>query len=168
MHPTHKDVTVEGTAYQIARISAADGNWILGRWTEKWQERSVQAARSAPQSAPHDAEGIATAPEGAAEPTRGNVAAPTHEEGALAMASFLIARLSREELATVQEICLLRCSRYEEAAGRQVPMPIMVGPGRWAVADLEYNGPVVLRLMQESVAFNIAPYFIGAGSHARK
>ena len=154
----HKDVTLGDTKYQIGLLSALDGSWILGRWTEKWSERrlNVQVITAA----------ATEAKEGPVVPSASSM--PSREEGTMAMATFLIPKLTREELAEVQEICLSRCSRYEEAGGREVAMPIMAGRGQWAVAELEYNAPVVLRLTQESIAFNIAPFFRDAGSSAPK
>jgi hypothetical protein len=155
-----KDVTINERTYQIGRISAIDGAWILGRWTEKWAHARAQMITQGVTSGQPDPQWN---PEAAAKaPT------PKREDATLAMAAFLIPKLSRAELAEIQPLCLSRCSRYEEAAGRQMPMPIMTPNGTWAVAELEYDGPTVMRLLQESIAFNIAPYFPEPGSIEQK
>ena len=160
MNHAGKTVTIHGADYLVGLLSAFDGNWILGRWTEKWGEGRAAAAAAAAHSAPQPDGGAQVPPKAARGPER--------DEAMLAMASFLIPKLTRDELRVVQDICLCSCSRFEEVNGRQVAMPIMAGPGVFAVAELERNAPVVLELMRQSIAFNIAPFFPDPGSSSAR
>lgn len=142
----HKDVTVGGVDYRVGRMKAHVGAWIMSVLRSKMQ-------------------GVATATDADAAPAEGERPQSSFEEGLMATTVFLIGTLSFDEMAKVQGLCLERCDMYERIGDKApVPMPILSGPGRWTHADMEYDGPTVLSLARECLAFNIAPFFTGAGS----
>jgi hypothetical protein len=141
----HKDVQIGEHLYRIGQLKAADGSWIYSTFVKRY--RAYQEAQPA-------------------SSTNGTQEAPTvaPEVGFAMTAQFLIEQLSREELGEVQQICLTSCGRYSSKTGTQIAMPILHGDGRYAIADLEFDAPLVYKLTTECVAFNIAPFFPGAGS----
>jgi hypothetical protein len=85
------------------------------------------------------------------------------EQVMITTAIFLVAQLSRKELKDVQAVCLESCSVIELMASAEVPFPIMED-GIWKRRELEFDGPTVLQLTKESLAFNVSPFFSGTGA----
>jgi len=140
----HKDITIGEFQYRIGQLKAADGSWIYSTFVKRYR-----AYREAQPPQAQEAQPVADVPQ---------------ELGFAMTAQFLLEQLSREELAEVQRLALLSCGRYSDRTGTPIAMPILLADGRYAIPDLEFNGPVVYQLTQESIAFNIAPFFPGAGS----
>ena len=146
----HKDITIGEHQYRIGQLKAADGAWIYSTFVKRY--RDYQASQP-PQPEPPPVDPDA------------QVAPPVPPEQGWAMtAQFLVEQLTRSELADVQKLCLASCGRYSSRTGTPIAMPLLMADGRFAIPDLEFDGPAVYRLTSESIAFNIAPYFPGAGS----
>lgn len=152
MSQHHKDESIGGTMYRIGKLSATDGAWVAILLTAKMRE----AAQKEAEKAPKPSKRIKASTEPPAP-----VATPiiSYEEGMMMSATFLVAQLSRTELAEVQAMCLARCFIVEEMAGVPVPVAVRNEMGHWANEDLEMDGPVILELTKRSLAFNIAPFF---------
>jgi hypothetical protein len=144
----HKDVTVSGKTYRISRLRADEGGWIVVTLTTKMREAREKEAAAAPKS---KKKSVAKTPEEVADEPPGL----THEEGMLMTATFLISQLSRTELSEVQTMCLQRVS-YEEGI---TFYPVLIDGTRWTSEELEWDGPAILELTKQVLAFNIAPYF---------
>ena len=86
------------------------------------------------------------------------------ELGYMLSAQFLAEQLTRSEYSEMQSLCLSVCGRYSNKTGSSISMPILLPNGAWAIPELEYDGPTVLQLTKETLAFNIAPFFPAAGS----
>jgi hypothetical protein len=149
----HKDVTVNETEYRVGRMKAHVGAWIISLLRGKTQ---ASAARRGAEPV-GEVEPIVEEKELSGEEKR-----KRFEEGLMATTVYLIGQFSFDEMRQVQDLCLEQCARYEEIGGKAVPMPILAGPGRWAISELEYDGPTVLSLTRECLAFNIAPFFTGS------
>jgi hypothetical protein len=147
-----KNLTIGDAEYRIGKLKAADGSWIYMTSRRKYQEY-LALNPSPAQEETEQSKAFALLP----EETR-------NEMGAAMSAEFMAQYLSRTELAEVQRICLGVCGRYSDRTGSPVAMPIMREDGRWAIPELETNGPAVLELTKQCIAFNIAPYFPVAGS----
>ena len=141
----HKDITIGDQQYRIGQMTAADGSWIRLTFVKRY--RAYLATIT-----PTDQEAASEAP------------TITPEQGFAMTANFLLEQLTREELAEVQRMSLAVCGRYSVKTGTPIAMPIFMSDGRYAIPDLEFDGPTVLQLTQETVAFNIAPFFTAAGS----
>ena len=148
-----KDITIGEEKYRIGKLKAADGSWIYMTSRRKYQE--YQTANPQPVAEETDqSKAFAELP----QDTR-------NELGAAMSAEFMAQYLSRTELAEVQRICLGVCGRYSDRTGTMIAMPVLFPDGRWAIADLENDGPAVLELTKHCIAFNIAPFFPAAGSN---
>jgi hypothetical protein len=160
----HKEVTVSGRSYRVGRFLPEDGTWIVQMLTTKMRlERErvslLGAAPAAVQPAPlpakhdhHDGHPHETS----LEDRQAEVAA-----GMMMTATFLIAQLTREELRDVMKLSLQHCDRMEQPDGSPVtiPMAVMLG-SRYAIPEMQYDGPTCLQLTKEAVAFNIVPFLL--------
>jgi hypothetical protein len=146
----YKDTTINGVKYRLGRMSAGDGSWIALLLTEK-----IRKAREAEGRREMTAKDV----EKAVEDAKG----VDKEQVMITTAIFLVAQLSRKELKDVQAVCLESCSVIELMASAEVPFPIMED-GIWKRRELEFDGPTVLQLTKESLAFNVSPFFSGTGA----
>jgi hypothetical protein len=142
----HKDIQIGEFSYRVGRMKAADGSWIATTFAKRYRE--YREANPFPEPDPNAAP---------SEPVPA-------ELGYMLSAQFLAEQLSRSEFSEMQSLCISACSRYSNKTGTQVPMPIFLPNGAWAIPELEYDGPTILQLTKETLAFNIAPFFPGAGS----
>jgi hypothetical protein len=142
----HKDITIGDQQYRIGQMTAADGSWIRLTFVKRY--RAYLATIT-----PTEKEDAEKAP------------SISPEQGFAMTANFLLEQLTREELAEVQRLSLSVCGRYSVKTGTPIAMPVLMSDGRYAIPDLEFDGPTVLQLTQETVAFNIAPFFTAAGSN---
>jgi len=144
----HKDIQIGESSYRVGRMKAADGSWIATTFAKRYRE--YREANPFP------------------EPVIDLNAEPSEpvpaELGYLLSAQFLAEQLSRTEFTEMQSLCLSVCGRYSVKTGTPIPMPILFPNSSWAIPELEYDGPTILQLTKESLAFNIAPFFPGAGS----
>jgi hypothetical protein len=143
----HKNHTIGEHEYRIGRLSASDGSSLYLTFLQAYRADLIANPRSAIKAV--------------ADP---DVPMPPPEVGFLMTASFLVEQLDRKGLAELFSICLEKCGRYNHATGKAVALPIVQSDGRFAIPDLEFDGPTLLELVQQTVAFNIAPFFPGAGS----
>ena len=67
--------------------------------------------------------------------------------------------LAQDEFSDLIDYCLLACQRYENAGTAELPMPIMVKKGLWAIKELEYDLPTVLALCVQVLTFNLSTFF---------
>jgi len=137
------DVIVNEKPYRIGRLTASCGSWI----------RSVLVGS------------IKVSGEGKDDPElekRMSEMDPKERADGLVQMLWTTcgSGLSEEAYRTVQTRCLQVVS-MENGAG---PVPVMMKDGRFAVKDLEYDGPTVDRLVVEVLKFNIAPFFLAGAS----
>ena len=142
----HKDIQIGETIYRVGRMKAADGSWIATTFAKRYRE--YREANPFPEPDPN-------APPADPVPV---------ELGYMLSAQFLAEQLTRSEYSEMQSLCLSVCGRYSNKTGSPIPMPIMLSNSTWAIPELEYDGPTVLQLTKETLAFNIAPFFPAAGS----
>ena len=142
----HKDIQIGEFSYRIGRMKASDGSWIAMTFAKRYRE--YREANPFPEN------------ESNAAPSDPVPA----ELGYMLSAQFLAEQLSRAEFLEMQMLCLSVCGRYSDKTGTLIPMPILLPNSAWAIPELEYDGPTILQLTKETLAFNIAPFFPGAGS----
>jgi hypothetical protein len=165
MRPNFKDVPVADAMYRIGRLTAADGSWISVMLTEKLRGAREAEAKSM-LATPTTATRVEAPPAATEEPA--GSAAPvipqmTIDEGMMMTASFLVTKLNRAELADVQMMCVQACSKMEPVGDTMQPMPLIVNGNQWVDPEMEYDGPTVLQLTKEVLAFNIVRFFHAAG-----
>lgn len=163
MRPNFKDVPVADVMYRIGRLTAADGGWISVMLTEKVRSAREAEAR-AMLATPTTANRVeAPAPEQVAGSAAPAIPQMSLDDGMLMTATFLISKLNRTELADVQMMCVQACSKMEAVADTMQPMPLIVNGNQWVDPEMEYDGPTVLELTKQVLAFNIVRFFHAAG-----
>lgn len=143
MKARSKDVSIGETTYSVGLLPAAEGAWIYTTFVARYR------ALASPGSKPE---------ESTAEPTPVDM-----DVVSMGAASFMVDAMSREELRETMQFCLAVCGRYTSATGTNVALPVLMPNGKFALPDMEFDGPVCRRLLLECLAFNIAPYFTVAG-----
>lgn len=152
---------VDGLRFEIGRLGAAEGNWILGRMLNGMRDSALDAM------AKQERLGIKPEPEGPA-PTEEEIAEaeknkPTPEQMAINAVRFLITNLSFEDIAKVHQLCLAVCSYVDPNRGHDLPVPVMLRSGLFAQPEFEHNIPVVMGLVAQTLIFNLTPFFVGGG-----
>lgn len=149
MHAKTRTVDVLGQRYQLRKLPADVGSFIL--------MRLIGAASSA---AAHMNQGNAEtqqAPESDKKPSGEDIVR-------MLVTAGLMNGIAFEEFRFIQNNVLYMVSREEGEAGF---LPIMADPGRWAGAKLEEqigdNHPLLMRLMMEMMVFNFADFFDQGG-----
>lgn len=156
-HMPHKDVPVRGHMYRLNRLEPSDGVWLVSIFTN-----ALRNARAKGMTTLGDP--VSTQQLGDSEPE----ADPSdekqmklREEGMLMTAAFIISSLDRRLTKEVMEMCLQKVDRLEHPDGSPVAhaMPIMSGAAH-AYEDLANNGPALLELTKQAIAFDIVPFLV--------
>ena len=134
-----KELDVDGKKFQLRRISAETGAWILNVLISA-MFKSASVEESTSEQAAFDK----------SEPV---------EKANAAVAAMWISigtAVSLETYKQIQRCCLQTCMLY--VGGN--PVPLISTNGRWADASLEKSVTVVNQLIIEVLQFNLAPFFI--------
>lgn len=67
--------------------------------------------------------------------------------------------MNKETFFDVQRDCLKVCSEIQQVGSVEAPVMVMLSDGRWGVADVENNLPVVLALTVHTLIFNVSDFF---------
>lgn len=132
-----KDVTIDGTSYEIRRTTPAVGGFI-------WQ----QLMRACYKSAADAVQVAHTEPEQPEQPK-----APP-EERLRAICGVAFMHLSIDDFTFVQNSCMKLLSRREGAA----LIPVMSSDERWGAPDLAENPFLVTRLTVEVLVHNLQSF----------
>lgn len=132
-----KTITINEASYQIVKMPAQIGSWLLMLLMGKLTE--IMAEANVPASGEDAAKAAETKP----------------EEAASAAISFMLMKLSEEDFATVQQKALSSCLKLVNG----VPMPIIMRDGRLAIKELEYDIETVMQLTSQAIHLNLSPFF---------
>ena len=132
-----KELTINEASYQIVKMPAQTGSWLLmllmGKLMEVMSEES-KTATSKPEEPAKEANA---------------------DEAASAAISFMLMNLDEETFAKVQQKALSVCFKMVNDA----PMPVIMRDGRFAIKELEYDIEGVLQLTSQSIRLNLSPFF---------
>lgn len=146
-----KNIDINGTTYQIRRMDAKVGSYlvfkILGGLRNDLNKSNATGGD------PTRSETTASAPS----------VAPDGEDIARAV---VLAALSGgigdfETHCFIQQKALEVCSRVEFTDGKELPFRIITDSGQWAAPELKEDVGLVYKLEVESLSFNLAPFFGG-------
>jgi hypothetical protein len=145
-----KVVEINGTRYQLRRLAADIGSFILMRLISAAVERAAQA------------------PESIVEPDKDMSASTGEEKARTVAAGAMLGSADFEFHRFVQQRCLAACARLETPpqGGAEIPMPLMTAAGAWAVPEIEQDISVVMRLTIEVLVFNFSDFFDQEGMKA--
>jgi hypothetical protein len=146
VNPKTKIVTIKGTRYQVGRLPADKGSFILA-WLLTAVREASQRQSQQEQQPPRD---IPPGPEIKGEDM----------VRAYALAAIFNGR-NFERHSFVQKECLALCSRMEGQGAQEIPMPITNANG--TMSTILDDISLVLKLQMETLVFNFSDFFDQGG-----
>ena len=135
-----KELTIVNKQFQLKRIDAQAGAWILTVLIS-----AMFKASSGEESSP-------------SEQSEFDKADPVEKANSTVAAMWISVgtTVSLEAYRQIQRYCLQTCLLYIA----NNPVPLISTDGRWADKELERDIPVVNQLITAVLQFNLAPFFI--------
>jgi hypothetical protein len=147
-----KNIEVNGTTYQIRRMDAKVGSYLVFKIIG-----GLRNDLNKSNSGGDPARGETTAPTTVASPDGENIAR------AVVLAALSGGLADYETHCFIQQKALAVCSRLEtNAEGRELPMPVVTENGT-LLAELKEDVSLVYKLEVESLVFNLSPFFSQGG-----
>lgn len=140
-----KDVILNGSRYQIARMDAAVGSWLLFKLIDSMRKIFAGVEQDGQQQAPQDLD------------------QSQKEAAANAMISGMLMTLEKDEFAKVQREALKVVGQYAAVGEKEVLLPVLMANGGFAVPTLRSDIVSVVTLTSNSLYFNLSPFFLGDG-----
>jgi hypothetical protein len=140
-----KDVVLNGNRYQIARMDAAVGSWLLFRLIDSIRKIFADAEQDGEQ------------------PTAQELDQAQKEAAANAMISGMLMTLEKDEFSKVQREALRVVGQYAAVGEKEVVLPVLMANGAFAVPALRNDIVAVVTLTSSSLYFNLSPFFLGDG-----
>jgi hypothetical protein len=151
MNEKIKIVTLGETRYQLGKLSAEDGSFILMQALAAGLKTGMRGGDQ------NDANAGATNTIPPAEK-------PKAEDVARIVALRALAGFDYDMHRFVQRKCLAVCSRIETTDGNDLPMPISTDAG--VVQAIRDDVSLVMRLELEVLTFNMTDFFANGGLNA--
>ena len=67
--------------------------------------------------------------------------------------------MTKEKFMEIQKDCLRACSEVMPVGNQILPVKVLLPDGRWGVADLEGNAPLVMVLTMQVLGYNAQSFF---------
>jgi hypothetical protein len=147
-----KIVEIGETRYQIRRLSAEDGTFVL----MQLMAASVKGIDFSKEVAEVPADKIEEAEKAIEKNT------PEDRVRSLIMGVQLRGTLDYDMHRKIQRMCLAACSRVESQSGSDLVLPISTANGT-LLPDIADDLPLVMRLEMEALVFNLSSFFAGGG-----
>jgi len=132
-----KDTTVNGTKFQLCRLSAVDGSFLLmalmGHLQKAISANPIQDAQQPP-------------PE------------TNDEQSASTLIQFMLMNLDEQTFRAVQRKALSVVCRYEKVGDTLMPVPILMVNGMFSYPQLNKDISTVLTLTSQSLFANLSPF----------
>lgn len=146
-----KDVTIGVRNFRVTRMTAMIGSWVLNIL--------LSAAFKAQSGGESDSSSV--------ESASFKSLSEIEKADASISAMWITAgsEISEENYAKIQRQCLRTCSMY--IAESAPPIPLLATDGRWAIAELEQDIKTINDLIQETLRFNLAPFFTESASKTK-
>lgn len=139
-----KDVVLNGSRYQISRMDAAVGSWLLFKLMDAL--RKIFAGEQAGE-----------------QPEPQELEQNQKEAAANAMISAMLMTLEKDEFTKVQREALKVVGQYAAVGEKEVLLPVLMQNGSFAVPALKKDIVSVVTLTSGSLYFNLSPFFLGDG-----
>lgn len=143
IQPKTKALEIEGRTYQFRKLAPDVGTYILFRLLAA----SLNSSSSADPSSSAETSAIVN---------------PDDVARSFAMAGFLRG-LGLDDFRLIQRECMKKCSRMESTEAGEIPTPVMMEDGRFAIPELADNMTLITRLTMESLVFNFSDFFAHGG-----
>jgi hypothetical protein len=143
----------EDTLYEIRRMEASDGSWLMGLVNKAKMNAMGEALKMMDKLSASAREAIGGASEDRPE--------PTVEQRVENAVSTTLDNLDQEQMRRVQILCLGLVSKQEEKTGAEFWVPCIHGGE--IVDSMRYDGPAVYALTAQTMIFNLTPFFQAGG-----
>ena len=141
-----RDVVVGGNRYQISRMNAAVGSWLLFKLIDSMRKlfsnNTVEAAT----------------PEPVVELDN-----EKKSQAANALIQGMLMTLDRDLFEQVQREALTVVAQYTAVGDQEVILPVLMKNGSFAVPALKNDIASVVALTSNSLYFNLSPFFLTGG-----
>lgn len=139
-----KDIIVNGGRYQVSRMDAVTGSWLLFKLIDSMRRIFTDG--------------------NAGEPTEAQELDSEQKEAATnAMISGMLMTLDKDEFIRVQREALKVVGQYAAVGEKEVILPVLMANGTFAVPSLKSDIVSVIALTSGSLNFNLSPFFLGDG-----
>jgi hypothetical protein len=133
------EITINEKCYSLCKMNADDGAFLMN------QMMGV----------------LLTAVEGEAteRPSAPVESLRSPEEAAAATIRLLLTKVDRALFKEMKRCSLAVVFQMEWVNGNAMPLPVILYNGTYAIKEMEFDTGLVMKLMQESLIANFAPYF---------
>jgi septum formation topological specificity factor MinE len=141
-----KDVIVNNNRYQLRRMNAAVGSWLLFKLIDSL--RKIMAQNSLEDSTPE--------PQTEQDRTQ-------KEQAAQALIQGMLMTLDRNLFEQVQQEALRVVGQYTAVGEEEVVLSVLMANGTFAIPELKTDISTVVVLTSHSLFFNLSPFFLTGG-----
>jgi hypothetical protein len=146
MDDATKELVVNESRYQISRMDAAVGSWLLFKLMDALR-KLFAAQNSEPDTT-----------QGQEETNLVKREAATH-----ALIQGMLMTLDREVFEQVQREALRVVGQFAMVGEKEVVLPVLMANGTFASMKLKNDISTVVILMSRSLYFNLSPFFLRGG-----
>lgn len=146
METQSKEVVVGGSRYQITRMNAAVGSWLLFKLIDSLRKLFAQNSTEQDTSPPIVEEDVSR-----------------REAATRALIQGMLMTLDRDLFEQVQREALRVVGQYAMVGEKEVVLPILMGNGNFAVPELKSDIVAVVALTSHSLYYNLSPFFLAGG-----
>lgn len=153
MKPRTKEIEISDQKFRIGKLLPDVGSFILMQMIGAGFKRQMEAENHP-----------APAAEPASDVPRETLPSDDAVRG-LAFSAFLDG-LDFKQFQFIQQQCLRVCARLEGSPhdpAAELPMPILMKDGRWAITEIRDDVTLVVRLTIETLVFNLSDFFEQGG-----
>lgn len=138
-----KDLVLNGNRYQITRMDAAVGSWLLFKLMDTMRKIFAEVEPNGQQ--PQE------------------LGTEQKESAAYAMISAMLMTLDKDDFGKVQREALKVVGQYAAVGEKEVLLPVLMANGSFAVHALKNDIVSVVNLTSGSLYFNLSPFFLEDG-----
>jgi hypothetical protein len=139
-----KDIVLNGSRYQISRMDAAVGSWLLFRLIDSIRKIFADGDQTEQQPVQE-------------------LDQSQKEAAANAMISGMLMTLDKDDFVKVQREALKVVGQYAAIGEKEVVLPVLMASGGFAVPALKNDIVSTVQLTSSSLYFNLSPFFLGDG-----
>lgn len=142
-----KDLILNENRYQISRMDAATGSWLLFKLMDSMRKIFADVEQDG------NALSVETTDK-------------QKEAAASALISAMLMTLPKDEFVQVQREALRVVGQFTAIGEKEVVLPVLMANGTFAVPALRNDIVSVVTLTSSALYFNLSPFFLGNGFKA--
>jgi hypothetical protein len=139
-----KDVVIGSSRYQISRMNASVGSWLLFKLIDSLRKIMEGAEQNGAQ--PEQEQSL-----------------HDKETAANALIQGMLMTLDRELFEQVQREALRVVGQYTAVGEKEIVLPVLMANGTFAIPSLRNDIATVVTLTSSALYFNLSPFFLEDG-----